>query len=467
MSDNNTGVVLITRDPRLKDLVTRQRPPLAQLRCLAPAELKNIRPPAAEQWWIDLDAGACPELGECRRRVYFYSRLPLKRHQLPTGLFLRKPCGAPAIAVLWAGLSTTTHEPLTAMDAENLRRPAVLPAWVFELHRIELSEFSHRCVERLPARLGYAEIALYLHDSAQDLLLLAETNSKRCVDLAIPLGPENQHALAVVARSGRPLSTNDLAGTCRAKGMNCPGGLESEPDHAALIVPLISDGRLRGLLQLNDRRGTDVSEVGLPLAHLFAFLARCLEHARQYERAHVEARVDRLTGMYNYRWLLETLGREIRRSQRYDNPLALIMLDLDGLKPVNDRFGHSAGDALLRHVARKVSATLRQIDSGARIGGDEFVVLLPATDLAGARQVGQRILAAIRDDAPLIDRRPLPVAASLGVAQWEDGWDEKRLLAAADGAMYAAKGEGHNQVVCHPHQAPTSTVVAAPVPHVE
>jgi diguanylate cyclase (GGDEF)-like protein len=342
-----------------------------------------------------------------------------------------------------------------------------LPTWLFELHQLDLREFSHRCIERLPARLGYAEIALYFYNSEQDLLTLAETNSKRCVDLAISLSNENQHVLAVVARSGKPLSTNDLAATCGTAGMSCLRGLEGEPDHAALMVPLISDGRLRGLLQLNNRCRTDVSEVGLSLPHLFAFLARCLQHARQYERAHVEARVDRLTGMYNYRWLLETLGKEIRRSQRYGNPLALIMLDLDGLKPINDRFGHSAGDALLRHVARKVAATLRQIDSGVRTGGDEFVVLLPATDLAGARQVGQRILAAIRDDAPLINRQPLPVAASLGVAQWEDGWSEDRLLQAADKAMYNAKCEGHNQVVCHPHQAPTPATVASPVPHAQ
>ena len=127
------------------------------------------------------------------------------------------------------------------------------------------------------------------------------------------------------------------------------------------------------------------------------------------------------------------------------------MLDLDGLKPVNDRFGHLAGDALLRHVARKISAQLRQIDSAARFGGDEFVVLLPATDAAGARQVARRILSAIRSDAPVISRKALPIAASLGLAQWQEGWDQQRLLQAADGAMYSAKRKGHNRLVCHPY----------------
>ena len=206
------------------------------------------------------------------------------------------------------------------------------------------------------------------------------------------------------------------------------------------------------MLWLGGRCGTDLDRFDGRLDRVFDFLARCLQHARRYLRARVEARVDRLTGLFNYRWMIEALGKEIRRAQRYGSPLALCMIDLDGLKTVNDRFGHLAGDALLRHTAAQISAALRQIDSAARIGGDEFVVLLPATNLNGARHVARRILTAIRNDAPVINQRMLPVAASLGVAQWQSGWDESQLIAAADQAMYAAKREGHNRLVCHPYQ---------------
>jgi len=226
--------------------------------------------------------------------------------------------------------------------------------------------------------------------------------------------------------------------------MRCPPDLEREPNCAVAIVPLVTRGKLHGLLQLNNRRGSDPGGIGLALDPVFAFLARCLQHARQYLRARVEARVDRLTGLFNYRRMIETLNTEIRRSQRYGSPLALIMIDLDGLKSVNDRFGHVAGNALLRHTAGKITAVLRQSDSAARIGGDEFAVLLPATNIDGARHVAERILTAIRMDAPLIDSKPLPVAASLGVAQWQEGWDANRLIQAADKAMYAAKHQGQN-----------------------
>ncbi|MFQ5804930.1 MAG: diguanylate cyclase [Phycisphaerae bacterium] len=465
MSDNDADVILVTRDTQLQGLITRHRPPAAKLRCLTPADAKRSTALTAEQWWVDLDCSAGSEIGDCRRRVYFYSQPPEEPQALPTGLFLRKPCAVSVVTVLWAGVASVTDQPGMARDAGQLYARRLLPLWLLDLHELDLREFCHRCVQMLPARLGYAEIALYLFDAEQGVLTLAETNSKRHIDLAIPVAPENEHVLAAVARSGNSLITQDLAEACRTRGIRCPPDVERAPNRAAVIAPLNTRGQRQGLLKLSNRRGSGLSEVGLPLDHIFAFLARCLQHARRYQRARVEARVDRLTGLFNYRWMIEAVGKEIRRAQRYGNPLALIMIDLDGLKSVNDRFGHLAGDALLRHTAGKISAALRQIDSAARIGGDEFVVLLPATALDGARHVAQRIVTAIRRDAPLIAQKPLPVAASLGVAQWQEGWDENRLIQAADKAMYTAKCKGHNRLVCHPRKAVVRPAVAAPAEH--
>ena len=463
MSDNHVDVVLVTADRRLQQLVARQKPSSATLRCLRPAELKNSGLPPADQCWLDLDSGTVPDIERCRRRVYFYSQLPEYSRQLPTGLFLRKPSAGRTVAVLWAAVAPAPDRALIPPKHEQPGQTALLPAWLLDLHQLDLREFCHACVEKLPSRLGYAEVALYLYDNEQQVLTLAETNSRRHLELAVPLAPDNDHLLAVVARGGEPLIANDLAEACRARGLRCPPNLLDEPHHAALIAPLITERELHGLLQLSGRCGADLSEADLPFQHVFEFLARCLRHARRYLRAQVEARVDRLTGLFNYRWMIEALGKEIRRSQRYGSALSLIMADLDGLKSVNDRFGHLAGDALLRHIAGKISAALRQIDSAARIGGDEFVVLLPATNLDGARHVARRILTAIRTDAPVIKHQTLPVAASLGVAQWQTGWDESQLIAAADQAMYTAKREGHNRLACHPLKEPSKPAVPTPL----
>jgi len=462
MSDNEADVILVTADPALRDSVVRQCPPGTRLRCCQPGELEGDPLPAAPHWWVDLDCPALPRIGPSRRRVYFYSRLPAWRDKLPSGLFLRKPCTASSIAVLWAGAAVAAGDGAAVGGSSVGCGAGPLPGWLIELHELDLRNLCHKCVGGLPARLGYEQIALYLYDAQQDVLRLAEASATQAVDLAVPLELRNDHVFAGVVRSGSPLITQDLAQTCRLSRFRCPSGLGSASAVPALIAPLLAAGSLQGLVALYGRRAAGASSDVLPLEPVFAFLGRCIEHARRYEQARLEARVDLLTGLFNYRWMIEALRKEIHRAQRYNAPLAVIMLDLDGLKAVNDRFGHSAGDALLRHVAGKVGAALRQTDSAARVGGDEFVVLLPATDVNGGRLVAERILAAIRGDAPLVRGQALPVAASLGVAQWREGWNENRLLEAADQAMYAAKREGSGHLVCHPH--PQAGPVAAHLP---
>lgn len=451
MSDNNPDVILITKDNQLREVLARERPPSVELQCLSPEHLRAAEPPRTDQWWVDLDCWSAPGVGDCRRRVYFYSQVPDNMEELPAGVFLRKPCAVTAAADLWAGV--TAHDPQPESPADHTDTGNV-PVWVLELLKLDLRDFCHACVKKSPARLGYIEAAVYLYDAERDMLTLAETNCKRRIDLAIPLDPTNDHLVAAVARSGRCLITTDLAEAARARGQRCPADVVGQRRRQAVIAPLISGGELCGLLRFSRQRRDRSAGRDLMLEPIFAFLARGLKHARQHLQARIEARVDRLTGLFNYRWMIEALGKEIQRTQRYGSPLALIMLDLDGLKTVNDKHGHIAGDGLLRHCAGKIMAALRQTDSAARIGGDEFVVLLPATELDGAHHVAQRALAAIRTDAPLLEEKPLTVTASVGVAQWRPGWGVQELIQAADKAMYLAKHEDRNCVVCHPHASP-------------
>jgi diguanylate cyclase (GGDEF)-like protein len=260
--------------------------------------------------------------------------------------------------------------------------------------------------------------------------------------------------------------TNDVEQACRAHGVRRPRHSDSYADGACIIAPLVSGGELQGVINLSRREPTGESSGDPNWPETFAFLGRSLEHARLYERTRTEARVDNLTGLFNRRWIAETLEKEIHRTRRFKHALSLIVLDLDGLKTINDQAGHLAGDAVLQHVAGKIVAALRQIDSAARMGGDEFVVVLPTTGVAGARQVGQRVLAAIRTDAAIFRGSPLPITASLGVAEWQDGWQAERLIEAADQMMYTAKHQGGNRLACRaieaPLPAPTSQPPAAP-----
>jgi len=155
----------------------------------------------------------------------------------------------------------------------------------------------------------------------------------------------------------------------------------------------------------------------------------------------VHASTDPLTGLGNRRKLKRDLASRLAHIGN-ERTLALVMLDLNGFKAVNDTFGHHAGDLVLIEIANRLSGTLRESDTAARLGGDEFVLLLPATPLVGAVEAARALVDFIV--APMtIEGKPLAVGASIGIAVFPNhGRDVEVLLAAADSAMYEAKHSG-------------------------
>lgn len=158
------------------------------------------------------------------------------------------------------------------------------------------------------------------------------------------------------------------------------------------------------------------------------------------EAMRFKAQHDPLTGLANRAVLLEQLERDLALARRHGHGLALIYLDLDGFKPVNDRFGHQAGDQVLQTIAQRFSASIRDCDLLSRLGGDEFVVLLPVADgLSALEVVGWKLVEASRRPFPDLDPG-IAISASVGIARFPDhGEHAEQLIAAADAAMYRAK----------------------------
>jgi diguanylate cyclase (GGDEF)-like protein len=169
---------------------------------------------------------------------------------------------------------------------------------------------------------------------------------------------------------------------------------------------------------------------------------------RSREALRIEATYDHLTGVWNRGAAMQSLEKELARGQREAKPTGLIMADLDHFKRINDTFGHQAGDATLREVARRIRRLLRRYDTIGRYGGEEFVIVLPGCDAAGAERMANRIRDQVEADPVKTMEGMIEVTISLGVANTDAGnpLTANMLIRAADIALYRSKREGRNRV---------------------
>lgn len=186
-------------------------------------------------------------------------------------------------------------------------------------------------------------------------------------------------------------------------------------------------------------------------------LRRLFDHLRAQEAEMTrQAHTDFLTGLHNRRSFFEQGEREWVRSMRHGSDMAVLMLDIDFFKAVNDRHGHQAGDEVLQGLSRMCQQNIRSIDLAGRLGGEEFAILLPETGPVRAREVAERLRTAVSaHPMPVAAGHAIPITISIGVASLHaDHADLQALLQAADRALYAAKTAGRNRV-CLANNAPS------------
>jgi diguanylate cyclase (GGDEF)-like protein/PAS domain S-box-containing protein len=216
-----------------------------------------------------------------------------------------------------------------------------------------------------------------------------------------------------------------------------------------LIVPLMALGKVIGTLGiLRDQPGAAYTLEDLSLLRYLANQASLpILNARLYARIKEQAHTDPLTEVPNRRYFFDLAELEFQRADRYQHELAVIMLDVDNFKNINDTYGHDVGDQMLQHVARVCRATIRGTDLIGRYGGDEFFILLPETNLSAACLIAERLRNTIGECPVDFRSVPVPVTVSLGVAPKNQTTPNLNLLLRlADEAMYLSKRSGRNQV---------------------
>jgi len=219
---------------------------------------------------------------------------------------------------------------------------------------------------------------------------------------------------------------------------------------AAYAVPLASSGGERlGFLAVYTRDGArDLeSDVGPELAEIAERTGPAVANSLRYREARRLADLDALTGLHNRRYFHQTLEREVARAKRYERRLALVLLDLDDFKAINERIGHLAGDAVIAEAAQRLRDAVRTADIACRVGGDEFAVILPEAGIGQAEQLYRRIETAV-SGKPIGHVPQLGISA--GVAELQGIDDATTLFERADEALYKAKDTGKARVIPAP-----------------
>jgi diguanylate cyclase (GGDEF)-like protein len=216
-----------------------------------------------------------------------------------------------------------------------------------------------------------------------------------------------------------------------------------------LIFPMeIGDMRI-GALHLIRKPDEPFSEHEQKLAAMIvSTLTLALRNSEIHREVQELATIDSLTGLFNNRYFHEILTREFKSTMRYQNPVSLIMIDLDNFKQINDQYGHQAGDTVLREISNRLTRSLRDIDVPARYGGDEIAIILPETLIEPAFFVAKRIKTLIEAQPIKFKENNINVTASLGIASCPDPKmrSVEDMIAVADKALYDAKKYGRNRI---------------------
>ncbi|MBW2508525.1 MAG: diguanylate cyclase [Deltaproteobacteria bacterium] len=330
---------------------------------------------------------------------------------------------------------------------QRLRERALL----FDIVRASASERELDAVlEEIAGRLGKAlhlrECLLFLVDSKnRRLTLRAAYGVEAPGELLERIVLFDEGPLGEVAQSGEALIVDQLE-----IGQGAPTWDPIPQEGSIAILPVFHHGKITGVMAATRGGAGGFSEVETGLLEAIGDqLGLAIRHTQLFDELRRGSQHDDLTGLGNRRLLRIRLQDELHRAERFAHPVSVLAIDIDHFKALNDRHGHPTGDASLRKLAGLMTRNLRRIDTIARTGGEEFVVLLPRTTLAEAAQVGEKLRSIVElTEFPGGAGQPGgALTISVGAASLQPGESGADLLARADTALYEAKDQGRNRMV--------------------
>jgi diguanylate cyclase (GGDEF)-like protein len=295
----------------------------------------------------------------------------------------------------------------------------------------------------LKERFQPLQVIIFKLNQAENYLEVAATLAPLPQEMGDSPGIDEPHNCKAV-RTGQPFAVNDV----QVKSV-CPSKFALPSEGSYFCGPLIAGGIIIGSVRMEAARDLWTPERQRLVESYLGGSASALSNLRLLDRMKQQANIDVLTGLYNRRFLEDYTRKLLAIARRRERPMGLIMMDLDHFKSFNDLYGHEIGDRILRHFAKAVMGSMRETNLASRYGGEEFIVILPDTDVQSSTQVAERIRKTVMMMVvPSNAEKPLPqLTVSMGVAAYPlHGQTLEEVIKASDKALYESKRRGRNRV---------------------
>jgi len=318
-----------------------------------------------------------------------------------------------------------------------------------QINCLDIERIAKICVENIPRLVGVRFASLYILDEANTILHLQKYNHPFLINKIVSLNQNPPSPMVMAVRSRQVIMVGNIDTHKQPVIKKSQRAFsDNYKTNSCAIVPLVCQNRVVGVLNLADKMGAeDFSSEDIALIELFSqFVGASIGNIQLFEKVQHQATTDGLTGFVNHKTFYEVLEKELWRSRRYGGQISLIMVDIDNLKKINDTYGHRAGDKVIKEISRKIKECIRQIDTAARYGGDEFAIILPNTSLNDATVAAERMVHTVSDSSITWEDSEIGLSISVGLGQYDADNTPEDITSRSDQALYTAKQAGKNTV---------------------
>ncbi len=342
----------------------------------------------------------------------------------------------------------TTDSPVNNPDKNTSLLVQITPL-ARKINCLDTDNIANVCIESIPKLVNVRFASLYILDETSNILHLYKHNHPFLINKIVSLNQKPTSLMVMAVKSKELMLVRDIdthrkpiirksqrAFSDNYKTKNCA------------IVPLICQDRVVGVLNLADKIDSDhFTTDDIALIELFSqLIGASIGNVKLFEKMQRQATTDGLTGLVNHKTFYDILEKELWRTRRYGGRITLIMVDVDNLKKINDAYGHRAGDKVIREVSKRIKECIRQIDTAARYGGDEFAVILLNSSLTDAAVVAQRMVDAVAKTPVIWNKEQITLSISVGIGQYDSETTPEDITSRSDQALYVAKQAGKNTV---------------------